>query len=64
MFYVCACMRVSLIGNEGVVIMTDSVSPEKKTKAELEQIVKANGGNIFQTHTAAKETICIAERSK
>jgi DNA ligase-4 len=43
--------------------MTDTKTPEKKTKAELEQLVKSNGGQIFQTHTAAPNTVCIADRS-
>ncbi|KZF26592.1 DNA ligase 4 [Xylona heveae TC161] len=43
-------------------IITDAAKPEKKSKAELEQLVKTNGGQIFQTHTAFKDTICIAER--
>lgn len=44
--------------------MTESTAPEKKSKAELEQLVKANGGKIYQTHNAAPHTICIAERSE
>jgi DNA ligase-4 len=44
--------------------MTESAVPEKKTKAELEQLIKANGGKIYQTNTAAKDTICIADRRK
>lgn len=43
--------------------MTDTKTPEKKTKTELEQFVKSNGGQIFQTHTAAPNTVCIADRS-
>ncbi|MCJ1388191.1 DNA ligase (ATP) [Xylographa bjoerkii] len=43
-------------------IMTDSLIPEKKTKAELERLVKANGGKIFQTHNASPGTICIANK--
>ena len=44
--------------------MTESLQPEKKTKIELEQLVKANGGKIYQTHDAAANTICISDRSK
>ncbi|KAI9821016.1 MAG: DNA ligase (ATP) [Phylliscum demangeonii] len=44
------------------VIMTDSTKPEKKSKTELEKMVKANGGKIFQIHTAASLMICIAEK--
>ncbi|KAJ5107043.1 Nucleic acid-binding OB-fold [Penicillium angulare] len=40
-----------------------SSAPEKRSKGQLEQLVKANGGSIFQTNTAAAEMICIAERS-
>ncbi|KAI9852197.1 MAG: DNA ligase (ATP) [Thelocarpon superellum] len=43
-------------------IMTDSLQPERKSKAELEQMVKANGGQIFQTHTTHPDIICIADR--
>jgi len=43
--------------------MTDASFPEKKSKGELEQLVKANGGKIYQTNTAVPDTICIAERS-
>lgn len=43
--------------------MTDASYPEKKSKGELEQLVKANGGRIYQTNTAVPDTICIAERS-
>jgi DNA ligase-4 len=45
-------------------IMTESTIPEKKTKPQLEQLVKANGGKIYQTNTAAADTLCVAERSK
>ncbi|KAI9718425.1 MAG: hypothetical protein M1812_004146 [Candelaria pacifica] len=42
--------------------MTESLLPEKMAKAELEQLVKANGGKIFQTHTAAADIICVADK--
>ncbi|KAJ5568516.1 Nucleic acid-binding OB-fold [Penicillium hetheringtonii] len=43
-------------------VMTECTTPEKRSKADLEQLVKANGGKIYQTNTAAPDTICIAER--
>lgn len=46
-----------------LVIMTESTVPDKKSKPELEQLVKANGGKIHQINTAAPDTICVAERS-
>ncbi|EER38909.1 DNA ligase [Histoplasma capsulatum H143] len=42
--------------------MTESVHQPKKTKAQLEQLVKANGGKIYQTNNVAENTICIADR--
>ncbi|KAL4802274.1 ATP dependent DNA ligase domain-containing protein [Aspergillus unguis] len=43
-------------------ILTDSSTPVKKSKTELESLVKANGGKFFQTNNAAPDTICIADR--
>ncbi|KAL8628723.1 hypothetical protein Q9189_005584 [Teloschistes chrysophthalmus] len=43
-------------------IMTESLKPEKKSKEELEQIVKANGGKLFQQRNASMNTICIGDR--
>ncbi|KAL1304390.1 hypothetical protein AAFC00_003390 [Neodothiora populina] len=41
-------------------IITAAAKPISNSKAELEQLVKANDGNITQTHKDPK-TICIAE---
>jgi DNA ligase-4 len=65
----CSCCRHplsrnTLANNRHSVIMTDASAPEKRSKGELEQLVKANGGKIYQTNTAAPNTICIADRSK
>ena len=43
-------------------IMTESIKPEKKTKIELEAMVKANRGKIVQSATAVENTVCVAER--
>ncbi|RAH75989.1 DNA ligase [Aspergillus japonicus CBS 114.51] len=43
-------------------VMTDSTAPVKKTKAELEQLVKSHGGKFYQTNTAAPDMICVADR--
>jgi DNA ligase-4 len=43
-------------------IMTESLKPVKRAKGELEQLVKANGGKIFQSPSAAESMICIAEK--
>ena len=44
-------------------VMSECLKP-KKTKAELEQIIKSNGGKILQSEHAAANTICIADRGK
>lgn len=43
-------------------IMTDSLKPLKKTKAEIEAFVKANGGSVVASETAPG-TICVADRN-
>lgn len=43
--------------------MSESLKP-KKSKLELEQMVKSNGGKIFQSEHAAPNTVCIADRGK
>ncbi|KAL2053022.1 hypothetical protein ABVK25_006659 [Lepraria finkii] len=42
-------------------IMTGAQKPEKKTKAELEQMVKSHGGKIVQ-NDSRPETICIGDQ--
>ena len=58
-YYCFDCINSNIMAD----IVTDSTFPEKKTKGELEQLVKANGGKIYQINTAAPDTICVAERS-
>lgn len=43
-------------------IMSEGLKPHKKSKAELEQLVKANGGKIFQSPTAVDNVICVADK--
>jgi DNA ligase-4 len=43
-------------------ILSEALKPQKKIKSELEQIVKANGGNIFQSPTATDDMICVADK--
>ncbi|KAJ6176959.1 hypothetical protein N7485_003873 [Penicillium canescens] len=43
-------------------VMSESTVPEKKTKPQLEHLVKANGGKVFQTKAAAADMICVSER--
>ena len=56
-------LPVSLILlTQSLVIMTGTNGPKKKDKAELEQLVKVNGGQIYQTNSAAPRIVCIADR--
>lgn len=48
----------------GVDVTGECLSPEKKSKTELEELIKANGGKIFQKHDAVPAMICIGDRSK
>ena len=43
-------------------VTSDSLHPEKMSKEQLEQTVKANGGKIFQKYNAAQDMICIGDR--
>ncbi|KAF2180099.1 hypothetical protein K469DRAFT_693559 [Zopfia rhizophila CBS 207.26] len=43
-------------------IMTDQIHPEKKSKAELEALVKANGGKIVQRDSSDKNLIIVADK--
>ena len=52
--------ETALFNGMSFYIITGAAKPLNKTKAELEQLVKANGGSIVATHTNT-ETICIAE---
>jgi DNA ligase 4 len=43
-------------------IITESLHPVKKSKPELEELVKLHGGAIVQTQNAVPDTVCIADR--
>lgn len=43
-------------------VMTEMLHPQKKRKAEIEQIIKVNGGNIFQSPTVKNDMICLGEK--
>ena len=47
----------------GVDIMTSSITPVLRSKAELESLVKSSGGAVYQTEHAQKGIIVIAETS-
>lgn len=43
-------------------IMNDMVHPVRKNKAELEQIIKSNGGAIVQSPIANDQVLCIGDK--
>lgn len=43
-------------------VLSDSQQAPKRTKAEIEQAIKSNGGNIFQAPGAAPTMICIGDK--
>ena len=43
-------------------ILTDATATIRKSKAELEQLVKRHGGSFFQTDSAVINTLCIADK--
>lgn len=45
-------------------VLSDSLRPEKKSKNEIEGLIKSNGGNVFQRHDTQPTMICIGDRSK
>ncbi|MCJ1314403.1 DNA ligase (ATP) [Agyrium rufum] len=54
--------RTDLFAGLTFYVLTESATPPKKSKAELEDLIKSNGGRIVQTHNAIEGTICIADR--
>ncbi|KAL8708443.1 MAG: hypothetical protein Q9220_006667 [cf. Caloplaca sp. 1 TL-2023] len=53
----------SIFDGQTFYILSGSLKPEKKSKEELEQIVKANGGRISQRRDTSEETLCIGDRN-
>lgn len=43
-------------------VMSEMIHPSRKTKAEIEQIIKSNGGSIFQSPTAKEGILCIGDK--
>jgi DNA ligase-4 len=43
-------------------VLSEALKAPKKSKAELEQFIKANGGSIFQSPTSQEDTIVVADK--
>lgn len=50
--------------NDHADVLSESLRPEKKSKTEIEDLIKSNGGNVFQRHDAKPTMICVGDRSK
>lgn len=50
--------------NDHADVLSESLRPEKKSKNEIEDLIKSNGGNVFQIHDAKPTMICVGDRSK
>ena len=57
-----AAAPIQVFANMTFNIMTDSLKPLKKSKAEIEEFARANGGTVVASE-AAEGTICIADRN-
>ncbi|MCJ1465768.1 DNA ligase (ATP) [Pseudocyphellaria aurata] len=54
--------KTKVFENLNFYVMGDCLSPEKKSKTELEDLIKANGGKIFQMYNTEHAMICIGDR--
>ncbi|KAI9714113.1 MAG: DNA ligase (ATP) [Chrysothrix sp. TS-e1954] len=52
-----------LFSNLNLFIITESLHPTKKSKQDLQQYAKAHGARLYQSEHAAKNMICIADRT-
>lgn len=43
-------------------VLSEMLQPSKKSKAEIEQIIKSNGGGIVQSPTAHDTVICLGDK--
>jgi DNA ligase-4 len=43
-------------------VVTDALRPFKKTKAEMQQVIKANGGVITQNRDSVPDVVCVADK--
>jgi len=43
-------------------VMSEMVQPLRKSKGDIEQIIKANGGAVFQSATVKDDIICVGDK--
>ncbi|KAL8832435.1 MAG: hypothetical protein Q9191_000255 [Dirinaria sp. TL-2023a] len=54
-------LATELFAGLNIFVMTDAVKPTKK-KADLEYLIKANGGTICQRPDAVSDTLCVGDK--
>ena len=55
-------LSTSIFEGLNLYIVSESLKPDKRSKQEIEQMVKENGGTIFQQHNPSRKTICVGDR--
>ena len=58
-----AGQTTSVLEGLTVFVMGEQVQPTRRSKAAIENMVKANCGRIIQTHDAVPGTVCIADKN-
>jgi DNA ligase-4 len=43
-------------------VLTEMITPFKKTKGAIEEIIRSNGGNIYASASAAEDMLCVGEK--
>lgn len=54
--------QTAVFGGLNFCVMSEMTHPTKKSKAEIEQIIKSNGGNIFQSPTVKEDIVVIGDK--
>jgi DNA ligase-4 len=54
--------RTKVLEGFNFCVLSEMLHPIKKSKAEVEDMIKSNGGSIFQSPTARDDICCVAEK--
>ncbi len=55
--------RTAVFDGLNFCVLSDMVQPTKKSKVEIEQIIKTTSGSIFQSPTAKEEMVVVADKN-
>ncbi|RKF81644.1 DNA ligase 4 [Golovinomyces cichoracearum] len=56
------CLKTKIFEGLTFCVMSEMLQPMRKTKVEIERIIKMNGGNVIQNPTIQENIICISEK--